>query len=125
MAQYLFTGRNIRISSECHPIRLVFFPVQNRGCICTSALAGTVYTDWYEIDFPALAPYDLLVQDARIFSRFFTQLLYSHTKKKCNKVAHSLTRYVITSLECVMWTEDVPSQLSFVIQVDIAFLVKF
>ena len=72
-------------------------------------------TGRYEIDFPALAPYDLLVQDARIFSRFFTQLLYSHTKKKCNKVAHSLTRNIITSLECVVWTEDVPSQLSFVI----------
>ena len=68
----------------------------------------------------SLAPYDLLVQDARIFSRFFTQLLYSHTKKECNKVAHSLTRYVITSLECVVWMEDVLSQLSSVIQVDIA-----
>ena len=101
--------------SGTHPVRSVFFPVQNRGCICTDALAGTVYTGRYEIDFPALAPYDLLVQDARIFSRFFTQLLYSHTKKKCNKVAHSLTRNIITSLECVVWTEDVPSQLSFVI----------
>nr|POF14580.1 hypothetical protein CFP56_74882 [Quercus suber] len=40
----------------------------------------------------SLTPYDLLVQDARIFSRFFTQLLYSHSKKECNKVAHSLTR---------------------------------
>ena len=66
-----------------------------------------------------------MVQDARIFSRFFTQLLSFHTKEECNKVPHSLTRYVITSLECVVWTEDVPSQLSFVIQVDIAFLVKF
>ena len=54
------------------------------------------------------------------FSRFFTQLLYSHTKKECNKVAHSLTRYVITSSECVVWMEDVLSQLSSVIQVDIA-----
>ena len=41
----------------------------------------------------SLAPYNLLVQDARIFSRFFTQLLYSHTKREYNKVAHSLTRY--------------------------------
>ena len=40
----------------------------------------------------SLAPYDLLVQ-----------LLYPHAKREDNKVAHSLTRYVITSLECVVW----------------------
>ena len=60
----------------------------------------------------SLAPYDLLVQDARIFSRFFTQLLYLHAKREGNKVTHSLTRYVITSLECVVWIEDVLSPLS-------------
>ena len=60
----------------------------------------------------SLAPYNLLVQDARIFSRFFTQLLYLHAKRKGNKVTHSLTRYVITSLECVVWIEDVLTPLS-------------
>ena len=60
----------------------------------------------------SLAPYDLWVQDARIFSRFFTQLLYLHAKRKGNKVTHSLTRYVITSLEYVVWIEDVLTPLS-------------
>ena len=68
----------------------------------------------------SLAPYDLLVQDARIFSRFFTQLLYPHAKREGNKAGHSLTRYVIISSECVVWMEDFLSQLSSLIQVDIA-----
>ena len=68
----------------------------------------------------SLAPYDLLVQDARIFSWLFTQLLYPRAKREGNKVAHSLTTYFVTSLECVVWMEDVPSPLSSLIQVDIA-----
>lgn len=49
-----------------------------------------------------------------------TQSHYSHGKREGNKVAHSLTTYFITSLECVVWMEDVPSPLSSLIQVDIA-----
>ena len=54
-------------------------------------------------------PYDLLVHDVRIFSRFFTQLLYPHTKREGNKVAYILSRYVVSGSECVVWMEDVLS----------------
>ena len=37
-AQYPFTGRNNRI----WPVWSVFFPVRNKGVICTGALVGTV-----------------------------------------------------------------------------------
>ena len=38
-----------------------------------------------------------LIQDANFFffSRFFTQLLYSHTKMEDNNRAHNLTKYPI------------------------------
>ena len=29
------------------PVRPIFFPVRNKGVICTGLLAGTVYTGWY------------------------------------------------------------------------------
>ena len=38
--RYAFTGRNSRIS----PVWPVFFPVRNKGGICTGLLTGTVYT---------------------------------------------------------------------------------
>ena len=34
-----FTG-----TADTRPIRLVLFPVQNKGCTCTGALASTLYT---------------------------------------------------------------------------------
>ena len=37
---------------------------------------------------PALASYGLLIEDARVLERNFTELSYSHTKREGNKVAH-------------------------------------
>ena len=42
-----------------------------------------------------LAPYGLLVEDAKIHSQCFDQLLYSHVKEEGNSVAHCLARYTI------------------------------
>ena len=42
---------------------------------------------------PALTSYGLLVNDAKVISRNFNQLLYSHIRREGNFVAHSLARY--------------------------------
>ena len=46
-----------------------------------------------EVDF--LAPFGLLVEDAKILSQQFDQMLYSHIKREGNFVAHGLARYAI------------------------------
>ena len=69
-----------------------------------------------------LAPYAHLINDVALFSGLYSQLSYSHVKRDDNKVAHSLTRLLLTSPMCTVWMEDVPScTLSFV-QVDLAAL---
>ena len=44
---------------------------------------------------PALASYGLLIEDARVLERNFTELSYSHTKREGNKVAHCLARLAL------------------------------
>lgn len=34
-----------------------------------------------------------ILQDAALFSSFFTKLLYSHLRREGNKLAHNLTRH--------------------------------
>ena len=66
----------------------------------------------------SLAPFGLLVEEAKVLSQHFDQLLYSHTKREGNAVAYSLTKYVINILDFLAWIEDVSSQLYSVLQVD-------
>ena len=47
-----------------------------------------------EFKYP-LSPLGFLLEDVRIFSQRFDTMLYSHTKREGNFVAHSLTRYAI------------------------------
>ena len=56
----------------------------------------------------SLASYGLLVEDVKIHSQCFDQLLYSHIKRESNSVTHSLVRYTINILDFLLWMEDVP-----------------
>ena len=49
------------------------------------------------------------------FSRQYSKLLYSHTKRKGNKVAHCLTRLAANIVDCVVWMEDIPQCIYLVI----------
>ena len=67
----------------------------------------------------SLAPFGLLVEEVKILSQHFDQLLYSHTKREGNAVAYSLVKYVIGILDFLTWMiEDVSPQLFSVLQVD-------
>lgn len=46
-------------------------------------------------DENVLVPCRLLLEDAKILSKQFDELLYSHTKKEGNSLAHYLARYAI------------------------------
>ena len=43
-----------------------------------------------------LSPIGPLITDAKFNSHFFTHLLYSHTKRECNFIAHGLARLLLT-----------------------------
>jgi len=67
----------------------------------------------------SLVPLGLLVEDAKNLSPKFDELLYSHTKRESNILAHSLARYAIGILDFLVWKEDVPSQFQDVLQADL------
>ena len=58
-----------------------------------------------------LAPFGSLVQDSLTLSTGFSKLSYSHTKKEGNTVAHNLTKLAVNLTNCVIWMEDVPSNV--------------
>ncbi|XP_075636673.1 uncharacterized protein LOC142608901 [Castanea sativa] len=58
----------------------------------------------------------LFIEDVLLDAIFFNELHYSHVKRGDNKVAHSLARYALGVLNFVVWMEDVPPSLFFVVQ---------
>nr|XP_023926393.1 uncharacterized protein LOC112037808 [Quercus suber] len=73
---------------------------------------------------PALASYGLLIEDASVLERNFTELSYSHTKREGNKVAHCLTRLALNLSDATIWMQDVPLSVVPFVQVDIAFCLN-
>ena len=67
-----------------------------------------------------LAPFGLLIQDAYRFTSAFSLLSYSHTKREGNQVAHDLAKLAVTIPNCVIWMEDVPSDVVNSYQADLA-----
>nr|XP_023927404.1 uncharacterized protein LOC112038782 [Quercus suber] len=60
-----------------------------------------------ECDYP-FTPSGLLLEDISLCSHRFDTLLYSHTKREGNSVAHNLVRYAISIPDFLVWMEDVP-----------------
>ena len=67
-----------------------------------------------------LSPIGPLIVDAKFNSCCFNHLLYSHTKRECNSVAHGLARFAINISDFLVWMEDVLSQFYYVVQADLA-----
>ena len=63
-----------------------------------------------ETEYP-LSPSGLLLEDVRMFSQGFDTMLYSHTKREGNFVAHSLARHAISIIDFLVWIEDVPPHI--------------
>ena len=61
-------------------------------------------------DGRALASFDPLILDSKFFSRFFSQILYSHVRSDANKLVHGLVRYSFNITNYAVWMEDVSPQ---------------
>ena len=70
--------------------------------------------------YPSLASYGLLLQDTLSLSSVFSKLSYSHTKREGNTVAHNLAQLVINLPNCVIWIEDISSNVLSFYQADLA-----
>ena len=60
---------------------------------------------------PRLAPFGLPVQDTLNVATDFSKLSYSHTKREGNSVAHNLAQLAANILNCVIWMEDIPTDV--------------
>ena len=72
----------------------------------------------------SLSPFGLLVEDIKLSSASFSTLLYSHTKREGNKVAHGLVRHAIHILDYVVWMESMPPLSYAVFQADLANIIQ-
>ena len=68
---------------------------------------------------PGLAPNDLLLQDTLSLSSAFFKLSYSHTMREGNTIAHNLAQLAVNLPNCVIWMEDVPSNVLSFYQADL------
>ena len=69
-----------------------------------------------------LSPIGLLLEDVRMLSLSFQKLLYSHTKREGNSVAHNLARYANSIPDFLVWMEDIPPCIQSFVQIDLASL---
>ena len=67
-----------------------------------------------------IASVEPLIQDAILFSNSYSELQYSHCRRKGNTLAHSLARYSINVSNYVVWMEKVPNHLLSDVQQDLA-----
>ena len=74
-----------------------------------------------EFEHP-LSPSGLLLEDVRMISQRFEIVLYSHTKREDNSVAHSLARYAISIPDFLVQMENVPPNIQPFVQTDLACL---
>lgn len=63
---------------------------------------------------------DIRLKMLSLILDFFSQLYYSHVKRKGNKVIHCLAKYVIIVSDLATWIKDVPPLFVFVLQADLA-----
>ena len=56
----------------------------------------------------SLAHFGHLAEDVKYLTSCFQKCMFSHVRKHCNKVAHSLAR---RALKHLVWMEDVPPDL--------------
>ena len=55
-----------------------------------------------------------------MYSQIFETVLYSHSKREGNSVAHSLARYANSIPNFLVWMEDVSPYIQSLVQADLA-----
>ena len=63
------------------------------------------------------------MHDSLSLSNSFSKLSYSHTKREGNTDAHNLIKLAVNLTNCVIWMEDVPSDVLFSYHANLAGIV--
>ena len=48
------------------------------------------------------------IDDSKVLANDFVQLQFSHARRECNRLAHSLARYAIDIPDFLVWMDDIP-----------------
>ena len=70
-------------------------------------------------DFYSLASFSHLVKDIQFIASYLSLINYSHVRRQCNALAHSLARRAKSLSQSQVWMEDVPPDSSTVLQADL------
>ena len=60
-----------------------------------------------------------IVQDIKFIASYLSLINYTHVRRQCNALAHSLARRAKLVSQCQIWMENVPSNSSSVLQADL------
>ena len=67
----------------------------------------------------SLASFGHLVKDIQFIASYLSLINYSHARRQCNALAHSLARRAKSLSQSQVWMKDVPSDSSIVLQADL------
>ncbi|XP_030963888.1 uncharacterized protein LOC115985057 [Quercus lobata] len=70
----------------------------------------------------SLAQFGKIAEDIRVYASMFQDISFSHVRRNCNSVAHSLARRAILSPHFLVWMENVPPDVEPVFQADLRSL---
>ena len=131
-------GDGLVIATLSHPLNQAFKEEEIEALAASRALEfaadigldnvilegdSKVVTQALETKDVGLAAFGLLIRDACTLAGNFSDVSYSHTKRKGNKVAHSLVKLATNLADCVIWMEEVPPSIYHFVQADLALLV--
>ena len=66
----------------------------------------------------SLAQFGHIIKDIQFLASQFSIISFSHVKRHCNTIAHSIARWALSFSSLQVWMEDVPLELADVLQVD-------
>ena len=70
----------------------------------------------------SLSSFGHIMKDIQYLASCFSKINYSHVRRHCNTVAHSLARRAISLSQMQVWMEDVPSDILPVLQANLTGL---
>ena len=86
--------------------------------ITSAVFEGDSDTILKELNNPekSLALHGHLIEDVKVLTPFFNCCSFVHVRRQGNRVAHALARWAINSPSLTIWMEDVPLDISNVVQ---------
>ena len=67
----------------------------------------------------SLSPMGLLIEYVKRVANNYVRLLHSHVRRNGNRIAHSLAKNALRIPDFQVWTEDVPSHIVSILQLDL------